>query len=693
MPNLRSTFRFLGIVFVLLLLVAASLFVLAPKARVALKIAVLKASGSLRDVSWKDLVRMGRPGSHFNLPDLATNPNPYAVIQNPYRFAGDVSAGSELFQTHCASCHGSGASGGPGGPALQHRTMMHGSSDWALYRTISYGIPDTAMRASDLPWDDKWQLVAYVNSLMMRGEQAVQAKPDSEIRNLKPVPYEDIRRASQIPDEWLTYSGSYDGNRFSSIGQITPSNASSLRLLWMRQYDLSEPSMETTPLVVQGFMFVTINPNRVEALSAKTGELIWSYERKLPSHIVVSDGYQNRGLAVLGDTLFIGTLDAHLVALDIKTGDVRWDVEIADHNAGYSITSAPLAVKNTVFTGVAGGEFGIRGFVEACDAATGKELWKFYTIPQPGQPGSDTWEDDAWKTGGSPTWLTGSFDPETNTVYWPVGNPSPNFNGQGRKGDNLYSNSVIAIDADNGTLRWHFQFMPHDVFDWDATEILVLFDKTEGGNRRKYLAQANRNGFYYLLDRDTGHYILARPFAQQTWAEGIDNNGRPVRNPEARPTEQGTVVYPGVGGATNWESPSYSPQTGYFYVNALDWGGVFYEGPANYEAGREFMGGSFQFFTGVKPLGAVRALNAMTGERIWEYRNPAYHVGGLLSTAGGVLFGSQMDIFFAVDAKTGNELWRVNTSGRIVAAPITFLRDGKQLVTIAAGHDILTFGL
>jgi alcohol dehydrogenase (cytochrome c) len=693
-PGSRSLFRLIGLAFVFALLGGVLALAFVPKARVALKIARLKASGMLPDVSWKELARMSRPGSHFNLPELATTPNPYAVIQNPYNFAADVSAGNALFRSHCATCHGADGSGGAGGPALQHRQMTQGSSDWALYRTISYGIPDTAMRASDLPWHDKWQLVAYVNSLMLRGEQAVEATPDSKIRELKPVRYEDIiRGAAQIQDEWLTYSGSYDGHRFSSIGQITPSNAAGLRLLWMRQYNIAEPSIETSPLVVQGFMFVTVQPNRVEALDAKTGELIWAYDRKLPNHVVLSNGYQNRGLAVLGDTLFFGTLDAHLVALDIKTGEVRWDVKIADHDAGYSITSAPLALKNLVITGIAGGEFGIRGFLEARDADTGKEVWKFKTIPEPGQPGSETWEGDAWKTGGSPTWLTGSFDPETNLIYWPVGNPSPNFNGRVRKGDNLYSNSVLAIDADSGTLRWHFQFMPHDVFDWDATEILVLFDKTDAGARRRYLAQANRNGFYYLLDRNTGHYELAHSFAQQTWAEGIDNNGRPVMNPEARPTEKGTVVYPGVGGATNWESPSYSPQTGYFYVNALDWGGVFYEGPAEYRVGKEFAGGSFQFFTGVKPQGAVRALNAMTGEQIWEYRNPAYHVGGLLSTAGGVVFGSQMDIFFALDAKTGRELWRVNTSGRIVAAPITFLHNGKQIVTIAAGHDILTFGL
>ncbi len=438
-------------------------------------------------------------------------------------------------------------------------------------------------------------------------------------------------------------------------------------------------------------MFVTVPPNRVEALDARTGELLWTYDRTLPEHLSLCCGYANRGLAVLGHTLFLGTLDAHLVALDMNSGEVRWDVEIADYRQGYSITSAPLALKNMIVTGVAGGEFGIRGFIAARDADTGKEIWRFDTIPQPGQPGADTWGDDSWKTGGGPTWLTGSFDPESNRLYWPTGNPSPGFEGQVRKGDNLYSNCVVALDADRGTLQWYFQFTPHDVFDWDATEIPVAFDKTTSGKQRHYLAQANRNGFYYLFDRDTGHFILARPFTQQTWTKKIDDNGRPVLNPDSFPTHRGTLVYPGVGGATNWESPSYSPQTGLIYVPGLDRGGIFYEGHADYHPGGLFLGGSFEFFA--QSQGAVRALNSLTGEKQWEYRNPAFHVGGLLSTGGGLLFGSQQDVFFALDAKTGNELWRVSTSGRIVAAPVTFLSDGKQMVTIAAGHDLLTFGL
>ncbi len=548
------------------------------------------------------------------------------------------------------------------------------------------------MPPANLPEGDKWRLVAYVKSVMGDSKSAVGSTPDSAILALKPVTYEEIRAADRFPDRWLTYSGSYDGHRFSTLSQITPANVGGLRLLWMRQYTTSEPSIETSPLVVGRYMFLTVPPNRVEALDAQTGTLIWAYDRKLPERLSLCCGYVNRGLAVLGSTLFFGTLDAHLVALDMSTGRVSWDVEIADYKSGYGITGAPLALKNMVITGVAGGEYGIRGFVDARDPATGKEIWRFNTIPQPGQQGADTWQGDAWKTGGGPTWLTGSFDPDTNLIYWPTGNPSPNFEGGTRKGDNLYTDSVVALDADHGTLQWYFQFSPHDVFDWDATETPVLLDAHPAGKQERLLAQANRNAFFYLLDRETGSFRLAEPFAKQTWADGIDNYGRPIANPAAHPTAQGTPIYPGVGGATSWQSPSYSPATGLMYISALDWGGMFYEGHAEYRPGEPFLGGDSEFF-GERPQGAVRAVKATTGEVKWEYRNPAFSVGGLMSTGGGIVFGSQEKNFFALDASTGRELWRLSTGGRVVAAPITFLCQGKQLVTIAAGHDILTFGL
>ena len=692
MFNLRSRFYYAWLVLGLILLGVAWAVISIPHVRAGLTIVRLKTTGSLPDVGWIDLARMSRPGSHFNLPELANTPNPYAAIRNPYSYPVDIARGQNMFQSHCAVCHGTNGSGGATGPDLQHRQMVQGGSDWALFRTVSFGVRGTAMPGSALPWLDKWYLVAYLRSLMLREELPLESAADSKISALEPVRYEDIRDAQQFRDRWLTYSGSYDGRRFSSNIQITPTNVAGLRLRWMRQYTISESWIETSPLVVGTVMFVTVPPNRVEALDAKTGALIWAYDRKLPEHLQLCCGYMNRGLAVLGNTLFFGTLDAHLVALDMKTGQVSWDVEIADYKSGYSITGAPLTLKNLVITGVAGGEYGIRGFVEAREATTGKLVWKFDTIPQPGLAGSDTWQGDAWKNGGGPTWITGSFDPNTNLIYWPTGNPGPNFNGDVRTGDNLYTNSVVALNADDGTLRWHFQFSPHDVFDWDATEIVLLLDGNATGKQKRLLAQANRNGFYYVLDAKTGQFLLAKPFAKQTWAERIDNDGRPVINPSALPTIQGTAVYPGVGGATNWQSPTYSPMTGFVYVSTLDWGGIFHKADAEYRHGETFAGGSFEFFN-VRPQAAVRALNAMTGELQWEYRNPAFNAGGLLSTGGGIVFGSQEDIFFALDAKTGRELWRVNAGGIVRAAPVTFLHEGKQMVTVAAGHDLLTFSL
>ena len=692
MFNINSRTRYAWIVVPLMLLGIALALSSVPKFRSGLAIVESKATGALPDVGWMDLFRMIRPGTHFNLPELAKNPNPYATIRNPYNSAADISAGTDLFQSHCATCHGSDGSGGPGGPALQSRRMVRGSSDWALFRTVSLGIRGTAMPPSDLHWQERWQLAAYLRSLMLRSGVRPNSEAVLEVRT-RPVTYDAVCAAGQGRSNWLTYSGSYDGHRFSSNNQITPANAAGLRLLWMRQYNTSEPSIETSPLVVEGYMFLTVPPNRVEALDAKTGSLIWFYDRDLPEHMSLCCGSGNRGLAVLGNTLFVGTLDAHLVALDIQTGRPSWDVEIADYKSGYSITGAPLAVKNMVITGVAGGEFGIRGFITAREAATGKEVWRFGTIPDPGQPGADTWSGNSGQTGGGATWLTGSFDPDSNLIYWPSGNPSPDFDDKARVGDNLYTNSVLALDADHGTLRWYFQFMPHDAYDWDATEIPVLLDATVAGKRQRLLAQANRNGFFYLLDAETGKFILAKPFAHQTWADGIDSHGRPEPNLAARPTAQGTTVYPGVGGATNWESPSYSPLTGLMYIPVLEWGAIFYERHTEFHPGEEFLGGSYQFLPNESSQGAVRALNPMTGEVLWEYRNSATNIGGLLSTGGGVLFGSQGQTFFALNAKTGQELWHVSTGGRTVAAPITFLYQDKQMVTIAAGHDILTFGL
>ena len=665
-----------------------------PRFRWRVDIVRLKAKGGLSDITWRELFHLSRHGDPFNLKGLLKTQSSYLAIKDPFDAAEDVSAGEGIFQSNCAVCHGAKGVGGAAGPALQQRQMRKGGSDWALFKTISNGIVGTSMPPSTLPENDRWRLVAYVKSLAKGAEAHSESPLVSRLAGLAPVRYEDILASGQDRHRWLTYSGSYDGHRFSSNDQITTANASNLRLLWMRQYTTSETLIETSPLIVDGFMFVTVPPNRVEALDAKTGALIWSYDRGLPQRLSLCCGYVNRGLAVLGNLLFLGTLDAHLVALDMRTGKVSWDVEIADYKAGYSITGAPLALKNMVVTGIAGGEFGIRGFVDARDAATGKEIWRFDTIPRPGQPGAETWEAGALKTGGGPTWLTGTFDPELNLVYWPVGNPSPNYNGSTRTGDNLYTDSVVALNADNGNLRWYFQFTPHDLFDWDATEILISFDKIIAGKHERLLGQANRNAFYYVLDRENGLFRTARPIVKQTWAKEIDVHGRPVMNSAAIPTPEGSIVYPSVGGATNWMSPSYSPLTDLMYVPVREWGGIFYSKTPEYHPGEFFLGGSSEIFDNPSPKGIVRALDASTGEVRWEYRNNTTSiVGGLLSTKGGVVFGSAGQAFLALDAKTGRELWRIETGGWIKAGPVTYSIDGKQMVTIAAGHDLLTFGL
>jgi alcohol dehydrogenase (cytochrome c) len=694
MPSLKKGM----IVSVLLLvgLVGSVLLLLSvPRFRWRVEIVRVKAAGGLSDITWRELFHLSRRGDPFHLQGLARTPNAYLVIKNPFVSADDVLAGERIFQTNCALCHGAHGVEGTAGPALQQRQMSKGDSDWALFKTISKGITGTAMPPCSLPENDRWRLVAYVKSLA-KGPESHSASPLLlRLQEIGPVRYEDILASGQDSQRWLTYSGSYDGHRFSPNDQITTADASKLRLLWMRQYATTEGAqIETSPLIVDGFMFITVPPNRVEALDAKTGALVWSYDRELPAHLSVCCGYVNRGLAVLGNTLFLGTLDAHLVALDMKTGLVSWDVEIASYKDGYSITSAPLAFKNMVVTGVAGGEYGIRGFIDARDSLTGREIWRFDTIPRPGQPGAETWEESALKTGGGPTWLTGTFDPELNLIYWPVGNPSPNYNGDDRKGDNLYTNSVVALDVDRGDLRWYFQFTPHDLHDWDATEILVSFDKTVDGKRERLLGQADRNAFYYVLDRENGHFRMARPVTKQTWAKEIDAHGRPVMNLAAVPTAEGSTIFPSVGGATNWMSPSYSPITGFIYVPVREWSGVFYSGTFEYHPGEFFLGGHSQILENPPPKGVVRAFDALTGELKWEYaNNTTSSVGGLLSTGGGVVFGSVGPFFLALDAKTGRELWRIDTGGWIKAAPVTYSIDGKQIVTIAAGHDLLSFGL
>jgi alcohol dehydrogenase (cytochrome c) len=509
------------------------------------------------------------------------------------------------------------------------------------------------------------------------------------------VSYDRLRKAASEPENWLTYSGNYEAHRFSRLDQLTPANAGGLKPRWV--YQVREPgTVETTPLVVDGIMYVTEPPTVVSALDLRTGRRLWRWERDLPKDLqTIGFGKVNRGVAVLGNTLYVGTLDAHLVALDAKSGAVRWDTAVADYKTGHCITVAPLAIDGKIITGISGGEAGIRGFLDAYDAKTGKRLWRFWTIPGPGEPGHDSWRAaDSWMHGGGPTWVTGSYDADLNLIYWGTGNPGPDWNGDPRPGDNLYTCSLLALDANTGKLRWHFQFTPHDVHDWDATEIPVLLDAEIRGRTRKVVAMANRNAFYYLLDRATGEFLLGTAYAKQTWASGLDDRGRPMVLPGTEPSEAGTLVWPSLQGATNWFSPSYDPGRKQFYVPVREMGAYYYKGEAEYEPGTFFAGGGERALAGDNAYGAIRALDASTGKQKWEFRLQSPPWAGVLSTAGGLVFGgSNEGNFYALDAMTGTPVWDFQTGGGMSSNPISFMIDGKQHVAIAAGRAIFVFGL
>lgn len=548
---------------------------------------------------------------------------------------------------------------------------------------------ETGRRQHSISRGSIW-LLATLITICIQGEPHAQ-------NPVGPVTYQRIVRAEDEPGNWLTYSGQYHSQRYSRLDQINAANVRDLRVKWVRQFN-TLARIETSPLVVDGMMYATLPHSVVVALDAKTGLQYWKYEHPLSDQVSVCCGPNTRGVGILGDTLYLGTLDSRLVALDARSGQVRWNVEVADNKAGYSITGAPLVIKDMVITGIAGGEYGIRGFIDAYDAATGARRWRTYTIPGPGEPGHETWAGDSWTRGGSPTWLTGSFDPQLNLLYWGVGNPGPDWNGEVREGDNLYSDCVLALDADTGRIRWHFQFTPHDVHDWDACQIPVLADAEFRGRQRKLMLWGNRNAFFYVLDRETGEFLLARDYARQTWAERIDESGRPQRLPNTFPSKEGTLVWPDLTGATNWWSPSYSPQTKLFYVMSYDGPGRYFLGEAEYTPGQQFTGGFGtvnEELPGVSPyVSAVRALDPSTGERKWEYRVQPRSTSGLLTTAGNLLFGGTVKgTFFALDARTGGERWRLDIGGNVHAAPITYLVDGQQYVTIAAGSALFTFGL
>ena len=538
-------------------------------------------------------------------------------------------------------------------------------------------------------------LVALTVITLVTMTNAQQNGDDTSVPSFTPVSSDRLLNAESEPHNWLMYSGNYNAQRYSALTQLDRRNVSELEIAWVHQLSVLDRA-ETTPLVVDGVMFITESPSTVIAVDAASGRPYWRYEHQLPEEIIICCGRNNRGVAVQGDTVLMSTLDAHLVALDAKTGSVRWETEVQEATAGYSKTDAPLVVGDKVFTGIAGGEYGIRGLIDAYNIHTGEREWRFNTTPGPDHPDNRTWSGDSWRTGGAATWMTGSYDPDLNLIYWGTGNPGPDYDGSVREGDNLYSDSVVALDADTGELKWYFQFTPHDIHDWDSTQIPVLADTMFNGEERKVMLFPNRNAFFYVLDRETGEFLLGKPYARQTWAEGLDENGRPILLPGKEPSPEGTIVSPPIIGASNWWSPTYSPRTDLIYVTTLDGETKYFLRPTEYLVpGQSYRAGGGETPQPMENYHrAVRAISPQTGDIRWEFPVDPRTTSGLMSTAGDLVFGGSADgFFFALDALTGEELWHRNIGGRIHAAPMGYAVNGKQYVAIAAGNAIFSFAL
>ena len=599
-------------------------------------------------------------------------------------------------------------------------------------------------------------------SLTLAGTVSAQVSPQ--------VSFDRLLNANKEPQNWLTYSGTLMSQRYSLLTQITRDNAKNLDPAWTFKTQTRE-KFESTPLVVDGVMYTVVPPPPapprggggrgggagrggrgpapaaageaglvpaapaapappatpespaapappppspvfdVVALNAVTGEVKWTYSYLPSTDAKPCCGRVNRGLAILGNTLYMGTTDAHLIAIDAKTGKLQWDTQVAVAKQGYAITHAPLIVKDKVIIGTAGGEYGIRGFVAAYNATTGKEVWRFHNVPEPGEPGNNTWAGDSWQHGGASVWTTGSYDPQLNLTYWGTGNAGPDFDGDARAGDNLYCNAVIALDADTGRIKWHYQFSPHDERDWDAAQIPLLADITWQGQQRKVMMWGNRNGVFYVLDRATGKFLLGKPLTTINWLGGFDENGRPTWADGKLPQSGGEAVtlYPGVEGGTSWYSPSFSPRTNWFYVSTWDdyhqtvkkpaqpqafvEGGVFGGGGGG-GGNIPWNGGNVTVRKEGEGFGAVRAFDPQTGEKKWEYKMTDITMAGVLTTATDVLFSGAHDgRFFALDARTGAELWKTQLAGAVYSGAMTYSVNGRQFVAVSGGNTLHVFAL
>jgi alcohol dehydrogenase (cytochrome c) len=515
------------------------------------------------------------------------------------------------------------------------------------------------------------------------------------------VSFDRVLNADREPHNWLSYSRTLDNQRYSPLTQITTANVKDLQLQWVWQARSLE-KFEATSLAVDGVLYTVQAPNDVVALDAATGRVFWTYHHEPAPEARPCCGRVNRGLAILGDTLYMGTIDAHLLAIDARSGKLLWDSVVADAKAFFSITMSPNVFKDKVIIGTGGGDLGIRAHISAFDAKTGKEAWRFYTIPGPGEPGHDSWSGESWRTGGAAVWNAAAYDPETNLAFWGTGNPAPDWDGSVRLGDNLYSNSVVALDVDTGELEWHYQFTPHDELDYDATQVPVLADVEWRGAPRKVMLWANRNGIMYVLDRVTGEFLFGKPYVKHNWWAGFDEKGRLQRVPGMEVTREPKLFHPHVHGAINWAPTSFSPTTGLYYVSHWENSGIvaiegLFPQPAGIHRRQTAMGqvNLEPFFNNdEEAYGVIRAYDPSTLDAKWEHRMADITWAGVLSTAGDLVFGGGREGYFlALEASTGELKWRQSLGGQINAAPMSYAVNGRQHIAIAAGSALFSFAL
>jgi alcohol dehydrogenase (cytochrome c) len=718
---------------------------------------VAAIGGGMADERIFDTIRKGVPGTEMpaqreldtadtDILQIIAYLKNIGTVAPPERPVGNVDHGRQLFSQQCTSCHRVAGAGGRIGPDLTRIGVSRSRaaltreirtpSEWMApnFETVTIvtkdgqrirgvkksedvftiQIMDTRERLQGYVKANLQQVIFEKDSLMpafpparlsdsdltdvvgylttLRGAETITASPAVATPTVAP---QDILNGLKDPTRWLTYSGDYGGHRYSPLTQITPDNVSQLSAQWTFQTG-QLGSFQTTPIVIDGVLYVTGFNNNAWAIDARSGRTIWRYRRELPEDLKLCCGAINRGFAVLGDRLFMGTLDAHLVALDMKTGVVLFDVQLANYKDGYSATVAPLVVKDKVIVGIAGAEYGIRGFIDAYDAQTGKQAWRFYTVAGPDDPGARSWpQGDAYKRGGGSIWVTGTYDPEQNLVFYGTGNPGPDYYSGAREGDNLYTTSLVALDADTGERRWHYQFTPHDVHDWDSTQVPVLGELTINGQPRKVVMFANRNGFFYTIDRVTGKIIVAKPFVETTWAKAIGPDGRPVLLPGHLPDEEGNKTCPDLGGGTNFMSPSFDPTSKLFFVTARETCATFYGYDQKFIQGEQYTGGGTQRPRDQKNFGALRAIDPVTATVKWEFRYTSVSASGVLTTASGLVFAGDGDgNLMAFESRTGKNLWhyQLGSSMRSTAGT-TYMLDGRQYLLVPAGSMLTAFAL